>query len=291
MNNLVIVGAAIEDKYISAGLVDFIERQVIPNTLRRKRVDPKAPADEIIAKWVECIQDVLNLKPFTELRLGIGIPNKIDYESGVYLDNDPSRYGSLYQQNIKALLGEALGISSDVIQIGNVDANFFQGEVFAGAARGYQSSFGITLGLGLGTARYKNGLVEDANLWSFPFKDSIAEDHLSVRFLINRFTELSGIEVADIPEIKSFHPNPFVERAFKEFGENLGDFIIQMVKQEKPEMILIGGQMESSYRFFFDIAVNRVRSANISLPIVKAILGERAYVIGAAALWNEFQLH
>jgi len=287
MENLVIAGAAIEDKYISAGLVDFVERQVIPNTLRRKRVDPKASADEIIEKWVECIRDVLSLKPAAEVRLGIGIPNQIDFESGVYLDNDPNRYGCLYQQNIKYLLAEGLRISPEAIQIRNVDANFFQGEVFAGAARGYQSSFCVTLGLGLGTARCGQGGVEDANLWKTPFKNAIAEDYLSVRFLINRFSELSGIEVSDIPEIKSFHPNPFVEQTFREFGEHLGDFIIQVVKQEKPEMILIGGQMESSYRFFFDIAVNRVRSASIWLPIVKAILGERAYVIGAAAIWNE----
>ena len=291
MDNLVIVGAAVEDKYISAGLVDFTDRKVIPNTLRRKRVDPRASADEIIEKWVECIRDVLSLKPSANVRLGIGIPNQLDYGSGVYLDNDPDRYGSLYQQNIKSLLAERLGLGFDNIQISNVDANFFQGEVFAGAARGRQRSFGITLGLGLGTARYANGVVEDANLWKTPFKGSIAEDHLSVRFLVSRFAELSGIEVTDVPEIKSFHPNPFVEQTFKEFGENLGDFIIQVANKERPDMILVGGQMESSYRFFFDIAVNRVRAAGISLPIVKAILGERAYVIGAAAIWNELQLH
>jgi glucokinase len=291
MDDLAIVGAAIEDKYISAGLVDFTDRKVVPNTLRRKRVDPGASADEIIEKWVECIRDVMNLTPEKDLRIGIGIPNLIDYESGLYLDNNPKRYGSLYQKNIKNLLGEQLGISPEGIQIKNIAASFFQGEVFAGAGRGYKRSFGITLGMGLGTARYKDGKVEDANLWKTPFKGSIAEDHLSLRFLVNRFAELSGIEVADVPEIKSFHPNPFVEQTFKEFGENLGDFIIQVANQERPDMILVGGQMESSYRFFFDIAVNRVRAAGITVPIVKAILGERAYVIGAAAIWNELQLH
>jgi len=286
MDNLVIVGAAIEDKYISAGVVDFVERKVVSNTLRRKRVDPQGSVEDIINKWVECLKEVLSFHPLAELRLGIGIPNLMDYDSGIYLDNDPKRYGSLYKQNIKQLLANHLSISPDNIQIRNEAANFFLGEVFAGTARGYKRSFGLTLGLGLGTARYVNGAVEDANLWKMPFKGSIAEDYLSVRFLTDRFAKLSGIEVSDVPEIKSFHPNPFVEQVFKEFAENLGDFIIHIVRQEEPEMVLIGGQMESSYRFFYDIAVNRVRAAGIQTPIMKAILGERAYVIGAAANWD-----
>jgi len=291
MDNLVIVGAAIEDKYISAGVVDFIERKVVSNTLRRKRVDPEGSVEHIINKWVECLKEVLSLNPAAEVRLGIGIPNEMDYESGIYLDNDPKRYGSLYKQNIKLLLANGLGIDPGNIQIRNEAANFFQGEVFAGPARGYKNSFGITLGLGLGTARCVNGVVEDANLWKMPFKGLMAEEYLSVRFLTNRFANLSGIEVCDVPEIKSFHPNPFVEQVFKEFAENLGDFIIHIVSQEKPEIVLIGGQMESSYRFFYDIAVNRVRAAGIQTPIMKAILGERAYVIGAAAIWDECNSH
>lgn len=291
MSDFVIVGVAIEDKYISAGIVDFVERKVVNNSLRRKRVDPKATADEIINKWVECIREVLQLNPTLDFKLGLGIPNTVDYELGVYLDNDPNRYGSLYKKNIKMLLATRLGTNADSIQIRNVDANFFLGEVFAGAARGYQKSFGLTLGVGLGTARYINGVVEDANLWKTPFKDTIAEDYLSVRFLIKRFEELSGIEVGDIPEIKSFYPNPFVDQVFREFGENLGDFIVQVAQKEKPNLILIGGQMESSYRFFFEIAANRVKAAGISVPLIKAILGERAYVLGAAALWNESSMH
>ena len=82
---------------------------------------------------------MLSLNPAAEVRLGIGIPNEMDYESGIYLDNDPKRYGSLYKQNIKLLLANGLGIDPGNIQIRNEAANFFQGEVFAGPARGYKT--------------------------------------------------------------------------------------------------------------------------------------------------------
>ncbi|WP_207424939.1 ROK family protein [Desertivirga brevis] len=291
MDKLTFIGAAVEDQYISAGIVDFTERKVATNTLRRKRVDPRATSEEIINKWADCLSEVLSLNKDGEVRIGLGIPNLVDYQSGVYLDTDPNRYGSLKGQNIKKLLAGKLGLSEEDILIRNVDANFFQGEIFAGTARGYQRSFGITLGAGLGTARYRNGIVEDANYWKMPFEDSIAEDYISSGFLLKRFAKLSGIEVGDIPEMKRFYPDPSVELAFQEFAYYLGKFIVQVSTLESPEAILIGGQMESSYRFFFDHAVNFARNEGVKIPIIKAILGERAYVIGAASIWSEVLLH
>lgn len=289
-DELIIIGAAIEDRYISAGIVDFKTRRVIDKTLRRKRVDPAGSANEIINAWSECFQEVLTLKTSDSIRIGMGIPNLLDYENGIYLSNDPKRYGSLYRLNLKQILGSKLSVPEAHIRIQNVDACFFQGEVFAGAVRGYQKSFGITLGVGLGTARYADGVVEDANLWKSPFKDSIAEDYLSQRWLLKRFHELSGIEVADLVEMKRF-ANEYVEQTFEEFGNNLGEFITNIIQDERPDAICIGGQMESSNRFFFETATNYVKAKGMKTPIIKAILGEKAYVIGTGSLWSTELLH
>jgi len=290
MSNILIVGAAVEDKYISAGIIDFTDRIVTGNSLRRKRVDPKGSANDIIEKWAECIKEVIETRDPSTIRLGIGIPNLIDYEAGIYLDNDPTRYGSLCNKNIKALLGEKLGIPFQNIRISNVDANLLQGEVFAGAARGYKRSFGITLGVGLGTARFVNNEVQDANFWKLPFKGSIAEEYLSLRYLLKRFAELSGIEVEDLMEMKRYYPHAAVEQAFNEFGTSLGEFIEWIIQTEKPEIVLIGGQMESSYRYFFETATNYLKAKGIRTPIIKAILGEKAYVIGGGATWSDLVL-
>ncbi|WP_207421786.1 ROK family protein [Desertivirga brevis] len=289
-DELNIIGAAIEDRYISAGIVDFKTRRVIDKTLRRKRVNPAGSADEIISAWTECFQEVLTLKTSDCIRIGMGVPNLLDYENGIYLGNDPKRYGSLYKLNLKQVLGSNLLLPEDQIKIQNVDACFFQGEVFAGAVRGYQRSFGITLGVGLGTARYSEGRVEDANLWKSAFKDSIAEDYLSQRWLLKRFYDLSGIEVADLVEMKRY-ANEFVEKTFEEFGINLGQFITTIIQNERPDAICIGGQMESSNRFFFETATNYVQASGFKTPIIKAILGEKAYVIGTGSLWSTELLH
>jgi glucokinase len=291
MNDQILIGAAIEDNYISAGIVNLAERDIATGTLRRRHLDPASSAEEIIGKCAMCLKDLFDQNQRKDILLGIGLPNLIDYNSGVYLDNNPKRYGSLYNKNIKQLLANELGTSPEQIRINNVDANFFQGEVFAGAVRGYNKSFGITLGMGLGTARCFNAEVEDANLWKTPFKDSIAEDYLSLRWLLNKFFSSTGIEVSSLQEMKSFLPNPYVAQTFAEFGSNLGEFIVKVIEEENPGVVLIGGQMESSYRFFYDIAVKHVRSQGKKTPIVKAILGERAYVIGAATIWSDLLLN
>jgi len=292
MSNSIIVGAAIEDSYISAGLVNLETRQLIDNTLRRKRVNPQGSIKEINANWASVLNEVVGLLPEGEKNIGVGIPGPCDYDSGFFLSNDMDRYGSLYRLNIKELLSEHIHVSESNIRLINDAACFFQGEVFGGAIRGYKKSLGITLGMGLGSARYSGDKVEDANLWKTPFKDSIAEDYLSVRWLLNRFKALSGIEVADLVEMKRFAPDARVQQTFDEFADNLSIFLGDIIVKENPDVVLIGGHMESSNRFFFSRAVEGLRSQGIKTPVMKAILGERAGVIGAAALWyNESLLH
>ncbi len=290
MSNSIIVGAAIEDSYISAGLVNLETRQLIDSTLRRKKVNPQGEITDIITNWSNVLNEVISLLPSGEKRIGMGVPGPCDYESGFFLNNNRNRYGSLYRLNLKELLADHVGVNQESNRLINDAACFFQGEVFGGAIRGYKKSFGITLGVGLGSARYVNGKVEDANLWKMPFKDSIAEDYLSVRWLINGFKTLSGIEVTDLVEMKRFAPDARVQQVFDEFADNLSEFLVEIIRKENPEVVLIGGQMESSNRFFFARVVEGVLAQGIKTPVMKAILGERASVIGAASVWYDQNL-
>ena len=291
MVNSISIGASVEDSYFSAGLVNLESRELIDNSLRRKRINPKGSPEEIISGWAGVLQEIMQIHPMRTIRIGMGIPGNCEYKSGIFLGKDKERYGSLYGQNIKELLAKKLNINEGDISLLNDAASFFQGEIFAGAVRGHKKSFGITLGMGLGSARYNNQLVEDAHFWKFPFKNSIAEDYLSSRWLVNRFKEISGIEVADLVEMKRFSPDRRVEQVFDEFADNLGDFLVEVINSENPDVLLIGGHMESSNRFFFKKAVDKVTAKKIKTPVMKAILGEKANIIGAASSWYENTLH
>ena len=284
------IGAIIEDTYISAGLVNLETGKIVENSLRRRKIDPKSPKEVLISSWANVLKEVAVYSENRDLKLGLGILGPCDYRTGVFLSNDPARYGSLFNSNVKELLAKELEISPSVIRLISDSVCFFQGEVFGGAVRYYERSFGVTLGIGLGSAFYLNGKVVDANLWSAPFKEGIAEEFLSIRYLLKRFKDLSGIEVKDLAEMKTFDSSLYVQRVFDEFADNLSDFLGEVIATQNPEAIVIGGNMQASNRIFFDRLIANLKSKNYTTPVFRTYLGEVATVIGAASVWKDQNL-
>ena len=284
-----VIGIAIEDAHVSAGLVDFETRKVITNTLQRKRLDNNGTADEIIFTWAMVVKDVANATSTPISKIGMGLPGVIDYETGVLIGAMSSgRCKNLFQRNIKELLASKLGIDTSHIRMLNDSASFLQGEVFVGAGRGFKSSLGVTLGMGLGSAKYSNGVVEEAAMYKSPFRDSIVEDYISVRWILNRFETLSGVAVKDLLELKQLAAtDPRVAQVFDEFAQNLSEFLNIFIRMHKPEVVVIGGYMESSNRFFFDNVNKKMLDSGVRIPILRAILGEQANIIGAASIWYD----
>ena len=283
-----IIGVAIEDSHISVGLVDFETRKVIKGSLQRKRVDPFGSSDEIFTSWAKALKDVASLTSTEIGNIGIGLPGLCDYEKGIWLMDEKDRYNSLTGSNIKELLSARLEISPDDIRILNDAASFLQGEVFGGAGRGFKISLGITLGIGFGTAKYSNEVVEDLALFNSPFLDREAEDYISIRWLLERYRSLSGISVKDLSELKQIAVEDLrVAEVFDEFAQNLSHFLTSFIRQNNPEIVVIGGFMETCNRFFFDNLLSKMQQNGIKIPILRAILGEQASIIGAASTWYE----
>ncbi|WP_423147660.1 ROK family protein [Rubrolithibacter danxiaensis] len=289
MNNEIVIGVAIEDAHISAGIVDLETRKVIGSSLQRKRVNPSGSADEIISSWAKVLKDVAGSA--SKVKLGIGLPGLCEYDTGVYLMNDKGRYDSLYKSNLKELLSAQMGITPADIRLLNDAACFLQGEVFGGAGRGFRRSLGVTLGVGLGSATYVNGVVQDADLKDMPLFEGVAEDYISIRWLLQRFETLSGIKVRDMIELKQLAATDSrVQLVFDEFAENISQFLVRFISQHNPEIVIIGGFMETFNRFFFDNLTRKMPALGIRIPILRAVLGEQASVIGAASTWYEAKM-
>jgi len=279
-----IIGVNIEDNHISVGLVDIETRKVVRNTVQRKRVDPTGSADQIITSWSKVLREVAG----NSKKIAVGLPGECDYVSGVLLLNEVGRYQSLYQSNLKNIFSTALGTSPNDVKIMNDAACFLQGEVFAGAGRGFKRSLGVTLGVGLGSAKYNNGLVEDADLHDAPLFDGVAEDYISIRWLLSRFKDLTGIDAKDLSELKQHATtNNKVAQVFDEFSISLSQFLTTFIRQNNPEVVVIGGFMETYNKFFFDNLTGKIAAQGIKTPILRAILGEQASIMGAASAWYD----
>lgn len=288
MNNPLVAGVDIGGSHITAALVDLEVRSVLPAFSARKHINAQEDAASIIDDWCETIGLVFEAQPTLPKRVGIAMPGPFDYEKGISFIKDQNKYESLYGLNVKEMMAERLGVSPDHIRLMNDAGCFLQGEVVGGAARGFKSAIGVTLGTGLGTAIFQHGMAKDANLWCAPFKDSIAEDYISARWLIKKYQIVSGTTVEHVKELVSLIPSdPRIKDIFKEFGHNLAVFLSSFVRDNNPEVVIIGGNIAKSADWFLTQVEEDLLAQSIDIPVRIARLGENAHIMGAAGCWME----
>ena len=283
-----IAGIDIGGSHITVALIDVEKRVVLEHTKKRNPIDSQGTVDGIIESWVQTIKasfSELNLQPN---KLAIAMPGPFDYAVGISLMQGQNKFDAFYGKNVKELLATALNISAADISFANDAACFLQGELFNGAAKDSYSAFGLTLGTGFGSAVASNGFAEDANLWCAPFKEGIAEDYLSGRWIIKRYAELTGTDVKQVKELVDEHSGKNAcQLVFNEFGKNLGTFLSAYLKTEKAEMLVLGGSIAQSFELFNEALQQQLNNEGVQIEVCKSTLGENATMLGAAS----FSLH
>jgi len=286
MKDSVVLGVDIGGSHLTAALVmENFEFVVGSNT--RIRVNSSGSAEEILNTWSTAINEIFKKYDVTEKRIGIALPGPFDYENGISLIKDLDKYEALYKLNVKELLGQQLNILPSKIRMMNDAACFLRGEVYHGAAKGYQHVIGITLGTGTGTAIHHQGVTEDANLGPSPFMDSIADEFFSTRWFVRQYTERSGKTIHDVKSLsKLYAEDDSVKEIFSAFVKNFSIFLESFVKREKPELIVMGGNISQCADLFLPELRHALQSAGVTIPIVLAQLGEHAAILGAASLFG-----
>lgn len=283
----VVLGIDIGGSHITAALVDLDTREVVEASWRRARVNSMGEADAIVREWCVVITEIFNTFKPAEQKLALAMPGPFDYEAGISLMKNQNKYDALYGLNVKELLSNECHLPVENIHMMNDAASFLQGEVFGGAAKGFHRAIGLTLGTGLGSSRVLDGLAEDADLWKAPFKDSIAEEYISTRWFVKRYAAVSGQTVKDVKELSEILPgNPLAQQVFDEFGTNLGIFLASFVAMDKPEIIILGGNVANALPLFEKALKAELAKHNITLPIKCATLGEKSAIVGAASSWS-----
>lgn len=287
MKDSFVLGIDIGGSHLTAALVNEATRKSVPDSYTRLRVNSNGTAEEILNTWTSAIRDIYATHPVKNKRVGIAMPGPFDYDKGISLIKGLDKYESLYKLNVKELLSEKLGIPVASILMMNDAACFLRGEVYYGAARGYTDVIGITLGTGTGSAMHHNGITEDANLGPSPFMDSIADEYFSTRWFVKRYAARSGNTVKDVKTLTERYANDENAKVvFSEFVKNLAVFLEGFVHAEKPQIIVMGGNIAQSASLFLDDLVAQLAAKGIKIPIVNAQLGEEAAILGAASLFE-----
>ncbi len=287
MNEQVVLGADIGGTHITTAFVDLQARAILPATVSRVPVNGHGTADEIISVWASTLQHSAAGLNVADVNIGIAMPGPLDYEKGISKIQNQDKYDALYELNIKELLAKKLQINPAQIRFLNDAACFLQGEVFGGAAKGYCRAIGLTLGTGLGSSRYVNGVAQDAALWCTPFLDGIAEDYLATRWFVKRYQALTGEILGGVRELAELAPtNALAESVFKEYGQTLAAFLANFIAADTPEAVVIGGNIAKASPLFLPHTEEALAARGIKTPLLNAILAEEAALLGAASCWQ-----
>jgi len=286
MHNSTVVGVDIGGSHITAAQVNVKTSEVVESTRMRRSINSRQGASAIIGEWSEVIRDACGLPANASKKIGIAMPGPFDYQNGISFIKGQNKYDLLYGLNIKHLLAASLNLEVENIIFYNDAASFLRGEACAGAGKSYSRLIGITLGTGLGTSVFYDNHAEDAELWNSPFKESIAEDYLSARWLLKRYTEFTGESISDVKQLASLWDTNNVSRdVFNEFGENLGLFLNGFIESKKPEAVILGGNIAKALNLFKESLHANLKAEYQTIPILQAKLGEEAALIGASSLW------
>lgn len=284
MEKPVALGVDIGGSHITAALVDLETRTLLQGSIKRSAINAQADKEVILAAWCEVINDAFNGLPLADRHVGIAMPGPFDYEEGISLIKDQDKFKSLYKINVKEELAKALQIPADHIHFINDAAGFLQGEVFAGAAKGNVNVLGLTLGTGLGSSVCIEQKASDADLWNAPFLDGIAEDYLATRWFVKRYEQLTGQRLDGVKElVAAVDQDHLATRVFMEFGYNLAQFLIPVIKQHKITTVLVGGNIAQAFKQFSPELIATLKGNGVDASIKVSELKEHAALIGAAS--------
>lgn len=282
MEDPLVLGVDIGGSHITAGLVNLIKRKVVSTSIKHRLVDPHGSSDFILDSWCAVIKEAY-AGHCSSKRIVIAMPGPFDYENGICLVKEQDKFKALYLMDIKAGLATRLNIPSDKIKFVNDAEAFLKGELFACPAP-HKFILGITLGTGLGSALYLDGIVKDADLWNSPFGDSIAEEYLASGWFIKRYFELTGLLVTGVKEIGGKVPGDLkAKQLFTEFGSNLAQFLRPLVETHGLCMVIIGGNISYAFDHFSKELFHEISSWPAPVTVRISSLKENAALLGAAA--------
>lgn len=285
MDNNIVVGIDIGGSHITAALIDLQAHAIIPRSLIRRHINSKGTAEQIINEWSNVIAGCKACHSRTSAKLGIAMPGPFDYKNGISFIQGLDKYEALYNHNVKALLAASLRIEEADILMMNDAGCFLKGEVFGGAARDCNNVIGITLGTGLGSAVFKDGVLHDGDLFYTPYKDGTAEDYISTRWFVNEYEKRTGRTAGNVKELGERTPADKVTAfLFTEFGKNLGEVLAAYIKKHNAENVVIGGNIINAWELFMPETQTVLESHDINVSPVKAMLGEEAALLGAGSL-------
>lgn len=270
-----------EDGETVAGTVE-----TFPSRGKERKETLLAHFYSLIAGRVALMDKLSGGTPFEMIGIGYAFPSPFDYEQGICYIRGQEKYDALYGTNLREEMKARIAADPDVsaklpadapIVFDNDAALFAAGQLYFGHARRYRRSICITIGTGTGASFIdENGIVKGRELWSDPFRDSIADDYISKRGVLKVAAEYGlGADgdvkaIADAARAGDAH----AAGAFAAFGRLFGEMLTPYIREFRPEAIIVGGNIAKSHDLFIPSTVEAIAASGIageSMPAFETV--------------------
>lgn len=276
------LGLDIGGSHVCMGIVRRNESQSQVRETHSICIDSSKPADAILDFISNAIVDFLDEQAETTIEgVGISIPGPFQYSKGVLQIRDQNKYDHLFGLNIRASLVNRLksdlSVRESNIFFTNDAEAFVRGTVQSQNLDPEKKILGITLGTGLGAGYFAegqfsskiSGKTDSKYLFEAPFKNGVAEDYLSARWLVQRYNQLKNGTQPAVQNVKDLAglDNQLATRVFDEFGRNLGDFLSSVLEDLEADRLLLGGNISKVYSRFKTEFIRSLEAKRENCPI------------------------
>ena len=300
MDKNIVIGVDVGGSHITSAAVDLDNLTIEEGTLFSNKVDSKASKEVIFESWAKAISKTIKSTSLSGLkRISFAIPGPFQYKNGIAMFEINDKYENLYQVSVSDELPTYLKEDSVEFRYLNDATSFGVGVARIGEAKEYHKVIAITLGTGFGSCFISEGIPQvkapdvpkDGCLWDKPFKQGIADEYFSTRWFKKRYRELTSEDIKGVKEIAEAD-NEFSKKVFNEFGSNLAEFMIPVIRKYKPDLIVLGGNISNANEKFLPAVHNSLKKENSDVKFIISSLMEEAAIIGSVRLfepdfWNE----
>ncbi len=204
--------------------------------------------------------------------IGICIPGPFDYMEGVC--RMKHKYAAIYGIPIGPWLNELIGFIP-ITFIHDSEA-FLKGAIYQSGLN-FKKVCGVTIGTGLGFAIAENNIIQrnssggpKISIYHMLYQESVAEDYVSKRGIINRYQELRSeeieIEVYNIANAARSGETIAIQ-VFQEMGVHLAAILHDIIEQNEMECLFLSGAISKSAELFLP----QLREGLIDIPSLKLI--------------------
>lgn len=252
----------------------------------RTLISSRGPEDQVVQEVISNIDEIFE----PEIKgIGVGVPGLVDSDGVLY---DIQNIPSWKKVPLKTILEDHFKVPVHI----NNDANCFAlGEKYYGKGIGRKDMMGLIMGTGLAA-----GIIIDDKLYNghncgagefgmLPYLDHNYEVYATGQFFprVHKTTGEAVFKGAQTGDPKALE-------VFRELGTHIGNCMICILYSLDPEVIILGGSVSKSYKFYKDALYERLQTFAYS-PVVGRLTIEisedpNIAVLGAAALIHDAEL-